>query len=58
MDALPDVALKLEVFHVRAAWGMAKEHRPRREANGVWHYPETANVLEEVGLQTMDEHIL
>ncbi len=36
---------------------MAKEHRPIREANGVWHYPATADVLEEVGLQTMDEYI-
>ena len=36
---------------------MAKVHRPRKDENGVWTYPSSKDVLEEVGLLTIDEYI-
>ena len=52
------VALKeLEGFHIRAAYRMARENRPRREPDGSWSYPSSGDVLEEVGLHTVEEYI-
>ncbi len=53
----PDVLTRLEGFHIRAAWRMAKEHRLRRRAQRIWTYPRSAYVLEEVGLQRVEEYI-
>ena len=36
---------------------MAREHRPRRNDDGSWEYPVSADVLEECGLQTMEAYI-
>ena len=51
------VLKRLEGFHVRAAYRMAAEHWPQRRADGTWEYPATADVLEEVGLHTVEEYI-
>jgi hypothetical protein len=48
---------RLEGFHVRAAYKMARKHRPKRGANGVWVYPKTADVLGECGLLSIAEYI-
>ena len=53
----PTVLRRLEGFHVRAAYRMAAEHRPQRRADGTWTYPATADVLEEVGMHTVEEYI-
>ncbi len=53
----PALLARLEEFHIRAAWRMAKEHQPRRGAHMVWDYPHSADVLEEIGLQTVEEYI-
>ena len=53
----PQLLARLEGFHIRAAWRMAKVHKPRRGLNGVWIYPQTADVLEEVGLESIEEYI-
>lgn len=39
--------MRLEGFHVWAAYKMARVHRPKKGAAGVWHYPGTADFLEE-----------
>jgi hypothetical protein len=48
---------RLEGFHIRAAYKMAQEHRPRQGANHVWTYPRSADVLEECGMWTIAEYI-
>ncbi len=53
----PALLERLEGFHVCAAWRMARVNKPQRGANRVWSYPPTADVLEEVGLRTMEEYI-
>ncbi len=48
---------RLKRFHVCAAYKMARKHRPKRCANGVWVYPKTADVLEECGMATVAAYI-
>eukprot|EP00957_Ditylum_brightwellii_P136596 10416602-Ditylum_brightwellii.AAC.1 len=36
---------------------MARRHKPRRGSDQVWVYPKSADVLEEVGLEPMEEYI-
>ncbi len=48
---------RIEAFHVRAAWRMAREHWPKRGVHMVWKYLRSADVLEEVGFQTVEEYI-
>ena len=36
---------------------MARENIPERGPDGKWKYPPTADVLEEVGLRTVEEYI-
>ena len=53
----PALLARLEGFHVRAAWRMAVRHKPRRGLGGQWSYPATKDVLEEVGLQSVEEYV-
>ena len=53
----PVLLARLEGFHIRAAWRMAREHRPRRGPRGTWVYPRSDDVLREVGLQTMEAYL-
>ncbi len=53
----PALLARLEGFHIRAAWRMAVDNRPKRGAHMVWTYPRSADVLEEVGLRKMEEYI-
>ncbi len=48
---------RLEGFHIRAAYRMAKEHVPRWGANLQWVYPSSAAVLEECGMHTIQQYI-
>ncbi len=48
---------RLEGFHICAVWRMSWEHKPRREAHGVWTESNSGDVLEEVCLHTMEEYI-
>ena len=55
---LSETTLKeLRGFHITAAYRMAKVHKPRKDEDGVWTYPSSKDVLEEVGLLTIDEYI-
>ena len=45
--------VRLEGFHIRAAYRMAKKHKPRREPNQVWVYPATKDVLKECGMHSI-----
>ena len=54
---LSPVSLKsLEGFHIRAAWRMAGK-RPLKLRDGTWSYPNSAEVLDEVGLKTIAHYI-
>ena len=54
---LSPVSLKsLEGFHTRAAWRMAGK-RPLKLPDGTWTYPNSAEVLDEVGLKTIAHYI-
>jgi hypothetical protein len=46
----------LEGFHIRAAWRMAGK-RPMKFPDGAWTYPNSAQVLEDVGLKTVAHYI-
>jgi hypothetical protein len=46
---------RLEGFHIRTAYKMVQEHRPRQGANHVWTYPRLADVLEECRMLTFAE---
>ncbi len=50
---LSPVSLKcLEGFHLRAAWRLAGK-RPKKLPDGTWTYPNSAAVLDKVGLKTI-----
>jgi len=54
----PTALKRLEGLHIRHAYRMAKVNKPRRNPRtGVWTYPASADVLEEVGLHTIAEYI-
>jgi hypothetical protein len=53
----PTARKRLEGFQVRASYRMAKENIPRKNPNGTWTYPSTADVLEECGLHSMEHYI-
>jgi len=46
----------LEGFHLRAAWRLAIVNRPRKVGDS-WVYPKTEDVLEEVGLYSVEHYI-
>jgi hypothetical protein len=46
----------LEGFHLRAAWRMSGK-RPMKRPDGTWRYPNSEQVLREVGLQTINHYI-
>ena len=47
----------LEGFHLKAAWRMAIVNKPRREPDGTWVYPRSEDVMEEVGLHSIEHYI-
>jgi hypothetical protein len=49
---------RLEGFHIRAAYRMAKKNKPKRGPNREWIYPRSEDVLKECGMKTMEEYIL
>ncbi len=51
------VLARLEGFHLRAAYRMAKKHLPRRGPNQQWVYPPSDKVLEECGMHTIGHYI-
>ena len=53
----PAALARLEGFHIRAAYRMAKEHVPRRGPNQQWVYPSSEAVLEECGMHTIGHYI-
>ena len=48
---------RLEGFHIRAAYRMAKVNRPRKGPGHQWIYPKLEDVLEECGLRPIAEYI-
>jgi hypothetical protein len=51
------VLARLEGFHLRAAYRMAKKHVPRRGPNQQWVYPPSDKVMEECGMHTIGHYI-
>jgi len=47
----------LEGFHIRSAYRMATVNVPRKLNNNTWFYPKNEDVLEEVGLFTIQKYI-
>jgi hypothetical protein len=47
----------LERFHIRAAYKMAKMHKPKQGPGRTWIYPRSVDVFQECGLKTMEEYI-
>ena len=48
----------LKGLHIRAAYRMAKEHKPKWGSDQVWIYPQSEDVLKECRMKTMEEYIL
>ena len=55
-NVTPAILRSLEGFHVRAARRMAGRV-PKRDTSGKWEYPASGEVLEKVGLYTIDNYI-
>ncbi len=53
----PHAMACLEGFHIRAAWRMAKMHKPRRGPQNEWVYPRLEDVLQECGMKTIAEYV-
>jgi hypothetical protein len=51
------VLARLEGFHIRAAYRMARVHKPSKGLFGNWIYPSTKDVLEECGIHSVKEYI-
>jgi hypothetical protein len=49
---------RLEGFHVRTAYRMAKKNKPKRGPNREWIYPRSEDVLKECEMKMMEEYIL
>ena len=47
----------LEGFHIRAAYRMAKKHKPRKGPNHVWVYPAKEDVLKECVMHPISHYI-
>ena len=53
----PTALARLEGFHIRAAYRMARWHKPCRSPGNAWIYPKLEDVLEECGLCTVAAYI-
>ncbi len=53
----PQAMVRLERFHIRAAWRMAQRHKPRPGPRKEWIYPKSEDVLKECGMTTIAEYI-
>ena len=47
---------RLEGFHIRAAYRMARNNKPLQNARG-WEYPASGDMLKEVGLYPVEHYI-
>ena len=56
MEPHQDHTVRLEGFHIRAAYRMAKKHKPRRGLNQVWVYPATNNIIKECGMHPISHY--
>ena len=52
----PSSLKRLEGFHIRAAWRMAGKG-PRLNPDGSWTYPDTEEVMKEVGLRSISQYV-
>jgi hypothetical protein len=50
--------MRLEGFHIRVAYKMAKEHVPCTGPDRQWTYPKSEDVVEECGMNTISEYIV
>ena len=48
---------RLEGFHISAAYKMARVHRLKKGAHGLWQYLKSVAVLEECGMRSIAEYI-
>jgi hypothetical protein len=48
---------RLEGFHIRAAYRMAKIHKPKQGPGRTWIYPRLVDALQECGLKIMEKYI-
>ncbi len=53
----PTMLKRLEGFHLRAAYRMNRDNRPRRRPDGTWAYPASADALDEAGLRPLCEYV-
>ncbi len=52
----PSSLKRLEGFHIRAAWRMAGKG-PWLNPDGSWTYPDTEEVMKEVGLRSISQYV-
>jgi hypothetical protein len=53
----PHAMARLEGFHIRAPWRMAKMHKLRRGSRNEWTYPRLEDVLQECGMKTIAKYV-
>jgi hypothetical protein len=52
----PQAMVRLEGFHIRAAWRMARTHKPWGGPRKEWVYPKSEYVLKECGMKMIAEY--
>ena len=56
-NTTPAMMKRLDGFHMRAAWRMARINKPRRNLDGSWTYPSSELTLEEVALHPIAYYV-
>jgi hypothetical protein len=56
-NLLTTALVRLEGFHIRAAYRMAKKHNPEKGLHHWWVYPWSSNILQECSMATILHYI-
>ncbi len=57
-NLLSTTLARLEGFHIRVAYPMAEKHKPKKGPHHGWVYLQSADVLQECGMNTITYYTL
>jgi hypothetical protein len=56
-NLLTTALVRLEGFRICVAYQMAEKHKPKKGPHHGWTYPQSSNVLQECGMNTIPHYI-